>query len=144
MEKLPKPTELSFYLINDSVYYNQTGAGLDHPDLWKKVVMKVFTKLNYEDRIELCTHCYGVDRGRVVYIKEDDSWAIYGTPGCEDHKIQLIEHFHLDKVNLIIDFKTDIHYRTRENQVKQVQSCAKLVGVNVLSAKVINHFIQIP
>ena len=106
--------------------------------------MKVFAKLHYEDRLELWLYPYGVDRGRIEHDPETNTWTILGTPGCEKHKKELIDKFNLNGLDLIIDFKTDTHYKTIPTHVGHIQSVAKEIGLQFTDAKFITHFIEIP
>ncbi|TNF32288.1 MAG: hypothetical protein EP319_00080 [Deltaproteobacteria bacterium] len=122
--------ETSFYILGSSVFYNQEGEGIPHPDLWEKVVEKFFTNLAYENRKELKLRSYGAERGRIVH-KEDGSWAFYGTPGLEKWSHELVSLFGLDEAKYVIDLRTDNHYKTIPEDVDTVKDCLKLIGSKI-------------
>ncbi len=118
---------LSFYVLQGSIYFNSSNdEGLPHPDLWKKVVMKAFQGLAYDNKVDLFNHCYGIERGRIVYKSETDTWVLYGTPGCESHQEMLKEVFALTGVRLETDFRTDRHYKTVKADVCAVEHSIRL------------------
>lgn len=132
MKNLNKPRPLSFYILLDTIYFNSShDEGIPHPDLWKKVVVKAFPGLAYENKVELFNHCYGIDRGRIVYKTETDTWVLYGTPGCEAYQDFLKESFALTARKLETDFRSDLHYKTMKADISAVEhsiKMAKLTG----------------
>lgn len=123
---MKKRQPLSFYIINDQIYYSTINGGLDHAKLWELIVDQVFKKLDPLNKNELKNHPYGAERGRLVWNGDEDrgnpkesskgNYVLYGSKGCEKYKDKLISIFKLkpleNTVKLVVDFKSDPHYKT--------------------------------
>ncbi len=122
------PQELSFYIIANRIFYNTKGDGIPHIDLWRKIVSKVFTRLDFESRQDLMEYPYGIERGRVVFF--EGVWRLYGTPGCRPYQEELETYFKLANISHQVDFEFDRHYRLIFSDVSSIKHSLKLAGEN--------------
>lgn len=116
---------LSFYILNGAIYYSTEEGGMEHDKLWKLVVTHTFPHLDSENKRDLLNAPYATDRGRLVWLGTEDSYGypdetkkgkynLYGTPACAPYEAKLLSLFklkELDTDKLIIDWKTDLHYK---------------------------------
>lgn len=125
MGKNLKP--LSFYLFQSKLYFNRQEEGIPHPDLWHKIVFREFAALSYETKIDLAQDCYGLERGRLVYLDAEKTWILYGTPGLAPYLDQIKKILKLEGVALKTDFKTDKHYKKNPLHSKNIEHAVRLL-----------------
>lgn len=117
---MKQTTTGTYFLINETIIYNldtQDERAMDHVELWPKVIHKLLSTMSFTDRQDLILNAaYGADRGRVVM--NEGIYRLYGTPGSERFKDELLSIFGLDLTSqpFKCDFKTDLHYRVITNE----------------------------
>jgi len=122
LAKLSKPTLGSFYILEGVIYYSTINDGLEHKKLWKIIVDRVFKDLPEEDKKKLYTFNYGADRGRVTWIKNEDTgykvYLIEGTPNCSKYEKLIKSTFGLNDLdNVDVDWDSSLVYiTTREDK----------------------------
>lgn len=129
----------SFYIVDGQIYYSE--KGIDHSDLWKKIVLKTFPNLDYDTKMELVNAPYGIDRGRVDWYGDFDSegkpmgkgkYILFGTPGCKQHESELKRIFYLDKLpksKFEANFtNSDGHYVTKPNDLDVYKDVLKFTA----------------
>ena len=133
LAKLNRPTLGSFYILGGTIYFSTNRAGLDHKELWKIIVDKVFKGLPIEDRKELLKANYGADRGRVTWDGEIidhapigiGSYIIEGTPGCAKYEEEIKNTFGLKGKKIKTDWESSLVYITVKDEKELVNKILK-------------------
>ena len=133
LAKLSRPTLGSFYILGETVYFSTIRAGLDHKELWKIIVHKVFKDLSSSDRAALLKANYGSDRGRVTWSGEIidfmpigvGQYIIEGTPGCEKYEKEIKDTFGLGGKKIKTDWESSLVYITVKEEKNVVQRILK-------------------
>lgn len=111
----------SFYIVENTIYFNTIDSGIDHPHLWKIIVTKEFKKIPYEIRKDLINAPYGAERGRVTWTGTEGKYILFGTNGCQPFEKQIAKAFNLQKLGkekLKVDWVSDEHYVTKPQDVE--------------------------
>lgn len=129
MKKLEQPSPVTFYLIQNNLYFvkNNQKRDVSHSHLWPKVVKHYFTGLPAANVSELNDKCNGTDRGRVVYSKEENGWILLLNKEAEKFVPELTYLLALFEQKYRVDF-TDLSHDKKNEDVIAVSEGLTLIN----------------
>lgn len=129
MKKLDQPSPVTFYLIQNNLYFvkNNQKRDVSHSHLWPKVIKHYFTGIPAANVSELNDKCNGTDRGRVVYSKEESGWVLHLNREAEKFASDLTYVLALFEQKYRIDF-SDLSNDKKNEDLLAVTDGLKLIN----------------
>ena len=129
MKKLEQPSPVTFYIIQNYLYFvkNNQKRDVSHSHLWPKVVKHYFTGLPAANVSELNDKHNGTDRGRIIYSKEENGWILHLNREAEKFVPELTYVLALFEQKYRVDF-LDLSNDRKNEDVLTVTESLKLIN----------------